>query len=503
MTSRLPRAAWLLFCAQTRSVALLVAGVLALSGIAFVNSVSPAAAAPISVTLRKDAPERVLVGEPITYSLTASNPVESDPAESEADMQYNLSFRDVLPAGVDYVSTTAPTGIGDPTQIAELDVDDNPTGRTILIWNNIADLPDGSDVTLTYTVQPDADTYPVGDDVDNEATTYVSNNERRTARFDSEGMYLPHPAISSASDAASTVISALDLEKSEPSSERELVRGVHDHSTVYSLKVINNGKANTNGVTVVDHLPAGLEFLGCGLVDNSQPGTEEYPGSGRLTTTPAVPGCLEASSVTTVDSGLPSGYPAGVYTRVEWQLPADLAADETYTINYRAGIALKENVMPDGSGFTATANLDNNTGASTRETSGEISYTNRATASGRYQGPNNDGDSDTEVSAADSVTVTSEDIAVAKSITGADEFTQGGEAEFNLLVRTSEYTDGSDIVSVDTLPDGLCPTDAPAATYTPAALAEATGEVRASRRQRSDRPGRLRGWVVRHHVQPD
>jgi hypothetical protein len=35
----------------------------------------------------------------------------------------------------------------------------------------------------------------------------------------------------------------------------------------------------TTGVTVTDYLPAQLEFLGCGNVDNSVVVVEEYPGA--------------------------------------------------------------------------------------------------------------------------------------------------------------------------------------------------------------------------------
>ncbi|MFC5676780.1 isopeptide-forming domain-containing fimbrial protein [Aeromicrobium endophyticum] len=449
-----------------RQVVVAMAALLSVSGVSVVATAQPAAAAPVSIRLDKSAPASVLVGAPITYSVTATNPKDDD-----ADVQYNLSFRDVLPKGVAYVSTSAPKGLGDPQQIAELGSDNLPTGRTILIWSNVADLPDGSDVTLTYQVQPDADAYRVGEQVTNEATGYVSKNERYLAKFSARGDLVANAAISSAAGTATTTVTALQLQKSEPSSEHELVRGVHDRPTRYSLKVTNNARMATNDVTVVDYLPAGLEFLGCGGVDNSS--GREYPGAASLTQTPVITtgdGCLPPRSVTTVNN--PTGYPAGVYTRVEWKLPTDLAPSATTTITYAAGIPLRSNVMP-AAGFTATANLDNNTGALTRETGSEIGLTNRAMASGAYQGLNRAGQTNIPVSATDSVTVTSEDIAVAKKIRDADAFAQGGQVQYDLTVRTSEYTDGSDITLVDTLPDGLCPSDAPASTYTQTARDQA------------------------------
>ena len=94
----------------------------------------------------------------------------------------------------------------------------------------------------------------------------------------------------SASDLASTHVSAVRLQKSEPSPEGELLRGVHDHTTVYTLTVTNNHGADTTGAGVVDLIPAGMEFLGCGGVDNTTTGPE-YPGAPSLAATPPVTSC--------------------------------------------------------------------------------------------------------------------------------------------------------------------------------------------------------------------
>ncbi len=452
-------------------MAALLSTVLACGGLVMLQA-TPAAAAT-SITVSKSAPSTVLLGDDITYSLTASNPAD----DGDSDLQYNLSFRDVLPVGVSYVSTTAPIGQGNPTIIPEKDGLGVPTGRTILIWSNVADLPDGSDVKLTYTVSPDVTDYPVGSTVGNQATGYVSSNERYLAKFDAGGSAVTNPVISSDNASASTSISALKITKSEPSPEHELVRGVHDRTTVYTLTVTNNGINPTNDVTVVDYIPAGLEFLGCGTADNTSADDREYTGAPRLDAGPDVSSdCPTPFSVTTTDSP-PTGYPSGVYTRVEWHLPANLAASGEYVIKYSAAIPLKKNVMPTvPAGFVSTANLDNNTGDSTRETGTEQAYKNLVRASGAYQGVDNHGATGTTVTADDQLTVTSEDIAVVKSLPGGNKFDQNGETSYRLLVRVSEYTDGADIELIDTLPDGLCPSDAPSSTYTATAQAAATGE---------------------------
>ena len=66
-------------------------------------------------------------------------------------------------------------------------------------------------------------------------------------------------------------------------------------------------------------MPAGLEFLGCGGIDNSAPGEVEYVGAPRLTVVPSAgPDCVTPSTVATVTN--PAGRPAGVYTQVTWAL---------------------------------------------------------------------------------------------------------------------------------------------------------------------------------------
>lgn len=435
---------------------------IALSSVVIAGGLSFLAAAPAqaasSISLSKSAPASALVGDPITYTLAASNP-----ADSASDAQYNLSFRDVLPAGLTYSGPTKPSTFGEPKKIAEKDGLGAPTGRTILIWSNVADLPDASSVSLSFVATPDPITFPVGSTVSNSADAYVSSDERKLPEFDAAGDSVSLPSVTSAPDSADTAITALSISKSEPSSEAELVRGVHRETTVYTLNVTNNGENATDSVTVVDYLPAGLEFLGCGGVDNSAAGFEEYPGSLRLgagqTPLPALE-CPAPTAVTTVLD--PSGYPAGVYTRVEWTV-GTLPAHGTEKITYRAGIPLRANVMP-ADGFVATANLDNNTGASTRETGSELSLTNYATAAGDYTGPTAPS-TPSNVTDATKHTVTAEDLAIAKSVDDSN-FIQGGVAKYTLKIRTSEYTTADGLVINDIMDDGLCPLGADAGAYT-------------------------------------
>jgi hypothetical protein len=258
---------------------------------------------------------------------------------------------------------------------------------------------------------------------------------------------------------ASTRVTAIEVTKEEPSPEGELLRGVHDHTTVYTLTVTNGHEATTDTGVVTDLIPAGMEFLGCGGVDNTTTGPE-YPGAPSLAATPRVAGCVIPASVSTVTN--PLGVPAGVYTQVTWNV-GDLAPDQVVTLRYAAGIPKRSNTVtwpgappPPGS-LGQTANLDNNTGPSTRETGSETALTNVVRVEGDYAGPVVPG-TDTHVSATDADSVTAEDVRIRKSAASGD-FVQGGVKRYILTIDTSEYVDASDIVVTDHIPNGLCPLD--------------------------------------------
>ncbi|CAM3545434.1 hypothetical protein [Nocardioides zeicaulis] len=409
-----------------------------------IGQATPAFAAAITVTAT--APAGVLVGEPIRFELSAANP-----AGGTAAPEYNLTFRDALPLGVTYVAgSTSPATAGEP------DIRTAADGRQVLIWSNVGDLPVGARVGLSFSAQPDATSYPVGSTVSNLADAYSSTDPRTLAKFNAQGIYTAGSATEVASsNATSTTISAIDITKSEPSPEHELLRGVHDHSTVYTLRTRNNTRFATSGVQVVDLLPAQLEFLGCGTVDNSS--SREYVGAPALSVVPDLTtDCPAPTSVTTVVN--PAGVPAGTYTRVVWDL-GTLAANQEKLVRYRAGIPLRANVAfaggPTGASLGQAANLDNNTGASTRETATEQALTNLATATGTYTGPVKANGS-TTVTDTDQLTVTAEDLALQKSVSTGS-FAGNGTATWTLRVSTGEYATASSVVLTDVLPDGLCP----------------------------------------------
>lgn len=451
------------FFASTLSIALVLAG-------AVVLPAAPAFAAGPAITVGKDAPSTALVGDGWTYTLTAANP--GAPTNPDAVTEYNLSFRDMLPIGVSYLpGSTSPVGAGEPV-VRTVGV--VPNTQQVLNWSNVADLQVNSTSRLAFKVTSNATALPVGSTPANTANAYVNIDPRLVPKFNSSGAAVAGSYTQTASSPAkSTLITAIKINKSEPSPEGELVRGVHDNPTIYTLKVTNNTKQATNAVTVTDYLPAQLEFLGCGGVDNSS--DREFPGAPSLTATPTLPGvdCPTPVSVETVQNPVVvPPLPAGVYTKVVWNL-GNLAAGAVRSIQYRAGIPLLANVMfgapaPSPTGLTQASNLDNNTGASTRETTTEQALTNHAGVAGTYTGPVTAGTSK-DVSDHDELTRTAEDLAVAKS-TPTESFKIGGIVDYTLTVRGSEYVSSSDVVLTDVIPNGLCPLD-DVANYAPLAPA--------------------------------
>ncbi len=434
-------------------------------GAALTLGLAPAADA--ALTLSKEAPANVLFGNQSAVSLRVTN-------ATPGPYGYNLTFRDVLPPGVSYVNNSGSFG-GTTVQPRVIDNAPGP-GQTTLIFENVSDISVDSSEALGYRVSHSTGVFGIGSSYVNTATAYADANPRVVPDFEKNGVAKPSATgMVSNTGQASTQISAIQITKSEPSSEGELMRGLHDHQTVYTLRVTNNGIHPTTDISVDDYLPAGLEFLGCGTVDNTtsaptNPGSaEEYPGSGAIDAPGNAPGqldaarCLTPTLVETIrtDEGAPQ--PAtldadAVYTRVRWTGLGQLAPNETIEIQYVAAIPLRENTdawsgdEPDDDG-PQTANLDNNSGP---ETTDEQPLTNHAFAEGTYRGDDPDPLLHLPVSDATTLTRTAEDLAVAKSVDPA-EIAQQGISEWTLRFRTSEYRRVTGGAVTDTLPNGLCP----------------------------------------------
>jgi large repetitive protein len=427
-------------------VVVLVAGATTVKASAALPAMRAAADSP-PLQLTKSGPSSTTPGSTVSYTLTATNP-------TDGVNQYDVSFRDQLPPGVTYVSgSTQPADLGDPTIVTQ------PDGSQVLVWENVFDLPPGGSRSLTFSVTFDAQTYPVDSELADSAVAYGSSNPLVSPQFDADGNLVPDPNVTASNEAsASTTVTALQVTKDEPSPEGKLLRGVHDDTTVYTLTVSAGNSANTDDVVVNDYLPAALEYLECGGVDNSTTGVE-YPGAPSLSVTPPVgPDCLIPTAVDTVSS--PPGLPSGVYTQVTWDL-GTLRAGRTITIKYAAGVPLRSNTLvfpggkPSPNSLDQAANLDNNLGPSTRQNGAAASLTNHVDVTGDYTGDVAEGGSAAVDATADH-TVSINDVRILKSVSPTT-FESGQIDSYSLEVDSGEYVDASDVVVTDTIPNGICP----------------------------------------------
>lgn len=280
---------------------------------------------------------------------------------------YNLSFRAVLPAGISYTG-----GAEFPPQV----INNKPSpGQTTLIFQNVSDLVANSQQPVALNLAHDRLLYEVGDAFAVAWQAFVNTDPRYMPKFDSNGDVLAGSYTGSASSTSTATISAIKITKSEPSREGEILRGVHDNQTIYTLKLENNSVNPTAATTIDDYLPAGLEFLGCeGTPDSTtdaptNPGSpQEYPGSGPIVVKP-VTDCHAPDLVETVelDPDLAGPMPFAVYTHVRWST-GTLAPSQILTYRYRAAVPLAENTLdwtviePTPASGEQTANLDNNSG---------------------------------------------------------------------------------------------------------------------------------------------
>lgn len=423
--------------------ALLVLLITATSVVAVPQSLSAAPGLDVSIT----GPGEVLVGNDASFTLSALN--------STVTPGYNTGFRVVLPAGVSLGTSAVPAQVFDDAPLA---------GQTTLVFENVNDSQPASSVNLDFTLSASTVTWPVGTAFAITAEAYTSDDPRVVPSPDSAGVMGSYTG--SGTDTVTTDVVAITIVKSEPSPEHELLRGVHAHTTVYTLTVENNPTNATNGVVVDDYLPAGLEFLACGTIDNTTdaptfPGNAvEYLGAPSLTATPLVgTDCPSAGLVETVSVD-PDGtgpMPLDIYTHVQWNI-GNQAVGQTTIINYAAGVPIRENTLtwsggsaPASTGAQA-ANLDNNDGD---ETTDEQQLENYAEVAGSYTGTLGGGATN-PVGDTDRLIVTAEDIRLLKSVSTST-VTQTSATVWTLTINTSEYRTVTNLDVVDTLPDGHCP----------------------------------------------
>ncbi len=431
----------------------------------------PAAALPDDFTLSKTGPPDVLIGDQATFTLTAEG--------SQTNNLFNLSFRDVLPPHIELVDA-------DPAPTAIL-VDEPSAGFTTLVWENVSDLPSGSESSVSYTVDTDADfdpaTAPVGSVIHNEAGAVGNVDAFVIPDWDPITGEFTGDFTGEATAELDTPIIPFRLVKVGGG---ELLRGVHENTmgttggttgTVFTLTLEANPHYDNTNFQVTDVLDPYLEFLGCESylpVDNTTdvpfngaaPANEEWPGSGPVAPGPAGgPGCLVPNTVTTLGGG---------ETEVIWTVPL-LAAGSNVDIEYGAGVAMRANCAtftggpPTPVSLQQGRNLDNNCGESTNEndmvpwpnpnlpellsTNEDISE-NTAGTCGTYT-PGVTGPLFPDYECQEVTELTSaEDLVIDKAMSGGLE--HGQPVSTDLVVTVSEYRDFENFAIRDLLPSGLC-----------------------------------------------
>jgi large repetitive protein len=434
----------------------LIAVAIALIGVASASAAEHKTEPPI--TLKKNAPETALLGSKQTVTLVAANP-------KETKRGYNLSFRDVLPTGVKFLGVK---GEGEAPKV----IPNAPSaGKTTLLFENVADLSSNSSYTLTYEIEAEESAYTVGGHFKNEAEAFVSRAARNKPTFNANGEVETASYTGSAEASAETKLSAIEITKSEPNPEHELLRGVHEHQTVYTLVVQNNQLKPTKEISVEDFLPPGLEYLACDEADNTtnasatNPGSkEEYVGAGPINAEANIPPaksrehCRKPTEVETGEFDPPGPKPKGLYTHVVWTGLGELKAGEKLEVQYIAAVPIRQNALfapgtaPTAKSLGQAANLDNNTGP---ETVDEEELTNVAGANGTFVGGPSKAQ-EIPVSAATEHTVTAEDLAIQKSV-DKPTIAEGQISTWTLKLETSEYRYVNNIKVEDTTPNGICP----------------------------------------------
>lgn len=461
---------------------------------------------PVSV----EGPTPILAAESGSFTVEVTN---------GGGPRYNLGFAVLVPAGLEpgAVTTLREKPVGAPRVITagELGAGEPPTGYELWVWEDLSDLPAGATTGLVVPFTPASGAFPVGSEIEVVAEAHTSSDAVHNPVFPGStglgGQDAVDATESSSPETTTIDVTAVRLTKTETVyDENEVLRGVHDQRAIYHLRIENTETGDTRrggdveDVVVVDWLPAGLEFLGDGDTDHSThdwsgegaADPQEYAGSGTMArgaiTGYVEPFTVETLAATAADAARYGVVEGDVYTKVTWIFPDGIDAGDEIDIFYAAGVPLRANTLDwshadDGEPAADTleqgANLDNNTGASTRqgnpadggapdEGDDGDAWTNSSRVDGHFQGPVADG-ADRHVWDADEETITAMDLAIVKSVNRSD-FVHGQIAEFTLTVRTSEYATSAGITVTDTIPDGMCLADSFA---TPADCLTGTGAV--------------------------
>ena len=194
----------------------------------------------VAVTSITATPDPVQVGQNLVYTINIMNFGPNDAA--------GVSFSDVLPANLKFISATSTLGATSPTYSANTE---RPSPSTL------GALPAGSTAKLTITVQPTGGLIVGG------ASTQVTN----TATIATQS--IDNNSSNNSLSVTSTVTPSADLAVSLVPSPSTVVTG---QSLTYTATVVNNGPSAAVSPSLSDMLPAGVTFVSA-LASTGQTGT--------------------------------------------------------------------------------------------------------------------------------------------------------------------------------------------------------------------------------------
>ncbi len=266
--------------------------------------------------------------------MTATNPAGGDGLNG-----FNGSFTAILPVGVTLAGSAVP-----PAETSVL-----ADGRTAYFFENVGDIQDGSTLNLDLTVSVTAADFPVGSTVDIDGNFAANTNPRTVPDFDRPPAASPAtpPGRRPERHLRTLLCRSRSTRPTSPSASAE--DGARRPRSRRHVPTAGDEQRRRQRhlVVVDDFIPAIVEFLGCGGVDNTTDAptnpnpsvipasTLEYPGADPLSDTAApagpcpapvlvesvnVVGGIIQSGTATNGTTAPASVVDGVYTHVRWDV---------------------------------------------------------------------------------------------------------------------------------------------------------------------------------------
>ena len=278
-------------------------------------SVIVGAVADLSVT-KTDSPDPVSAGANLNYTITVAN--------GGPNAAQSVSLTDTLPAGMTFVSLSAPAGLSCTTPAV---------GATGTVTCSIASLAAAAPQTLTLVAQVGAGVAS-GTVISNTATVSAATTD-------------PNPANNSATT-TTTVATAADLSVTKSVTPAETVSG---GGVTYTLSVSNAGPSDAANVTLSDTFPAQLQ--GVTVVDDGPYTCAPVVGN-TLTCTIASHPVGVVATITVNATIVPGTYldlttvsnTATVSSQTTDPDPADDSATATFKIRSTPAISVTKTATP-------------------------------------------------------------------------------------------------------------------------------------------------------------